>query len=95
MGIVSPYPESGVRVDAVRSADAPPWHYAGEVVVPMARFTLKVLVTAQGQVSVELPADAPGGLAERVRLIVRAAFKHAHDEGAPPPRRIARWRGDR
>ncbi len=31
-------------------------------------------------------------LAEKTRLLVRAAWKHAHDQGAPPPRRIVRWR---
>jgi hypothetical protein len=95
MGIVSPYPESGVRVDATRSAEGPPWQYVGEAVVPTARFDLKVTVSADGQAAVELPADAPAGLGERVRLIVRTAFKHARDDGAPPPRRIVRWRPDR
>jgi hypothetical protein len=95
MGIVSPYPESGVRVDAVRSAEGPPWEYAGEAVIPTARFALKVTLSRDGLASVELPTDAPDGLAERIRLIVRAAFKHSADEGAPPPRRIVRWRADR
>jgi hypothetical protein len=95
MGIVSPYPESGVRVEAVRSGEGPPWAYAGEAVVPTARFALRVTIAEDGGVSVDLPAEAPDGLAERVRLIVRAAFKHARDENAPPPRRIVRWRADR
>jgi hypothetical protein len=95
MGIVSPYPESGVRVQVTRSADDPPWDYSGEAVVPDARFPLRVVVSAEGAVAVELPADAPNGLAERVRLIVRATFRHARDEGGPPPRRIVRWRADR
>jgi hypothetical protein len=95
MGIVSPYPESGVRVEATRAAEGPPWEYAGEAVVPDARFPLKVVVSEDGGVAVELPTGAPGGLAERVRLIVRAAFRHARDEGAPPPRRLLRWRAER
>jgi hypothetical protein len=95
MGIVSPYPESGVRVEATRSADGPPWEYAGEAVVPTARFPLKIHVSAEGVVVVDLPGDAPDGLAERVRRIARTAFRHAEEDGATPPRRLFRWRADR
>jgi hypothetical protein len=31
-------------------------------------------------------------LADRVRLILRAAWRHAKEDGVPPPRRIVRWR---
>jgi hypothetical protein len=27
-----------------------------------------------------------------VRLLLRAAWKHTHEDGVPPPRRIVRWR---
>jgi hypothetical protein len=35
---------------------------------------------------------APPDLAEKVRLLVRAALRHAEADGRPPPPRIARWR---
>jgi len=56
---------------------------------------------------VDLAAGAPDGTGERVRLMVRAAWKHAQRDGdgetqgrsestceSPrgPPRRIVRWR---
>jgi hypothetical protein len=53
------------------------------------------VVEADGTVAIDLPGDAPAGLAEKVRLIVRAACKRAAEDGAPPPRRIVRWRADR
>jgi hypothetical protein len=31
-------------------------------------------------------------LGEKVRLILRSAWKHGQDDGAAPPRRIVRWR---
>ena len=43
---------------------------------------------------VELAAGAPEGIAERVRLLMRAAYKHAREDGQPPPRRIVRWRAE-
>jgi hypothetical protein len=92
MGIVSPHPESGVRVDAARPAAGPPWEYSGEAVVPDARFALRAIVSADGTVDVELSDGAADGLAERVRLILRTAYRHARDDGTPPPRRIVRWR---
>jgi hypothetical protein len=95
MGIVSPYPESGVRVHVARTADGPPWEYTGEAVTPTARFEVRTVIAADGAVAVELPEGAPDGLADRVRLIMRTAFRHARDEDAPPPRRIVRWRADR
>jgi hypothetical protein len=64
----------------------------------------------QVTVELQLPAGAPaesvhdgpdgdtnGGLegtAERVRLLLRAAYKHAREDAQPPPRRIVRWRAD-
>ncbi|MCL2448873.1 MAG: hypothetical protein FWD17_08000 [Polyangiaceae bacterium] len=62
---------------------------------PSDRFDLRAVVSAEGTVTVELSEGAPPGLAERVKLILRTAFRHADDEGAPPPRRILRWRADR
>lgn len=95
MGIIGERPESGLRLDLERPRDGgPPWAYAGEVVTPEARFVARAVIVADGAVSVEL-VDAPAALdlEGRVKLILRAAYKHAQPE--PPPRRIQRWRGDK
>ena len=57
-----------------------------------ARLSVKADVSAAGEILVELAADAAPGLADRVRLFVRSAWKHAREDGLPPPRRIVRWR---
>ncbi len=93
MGIVGGHPESGVRVDLVRPTEGgPPWRYEGEATTSQERHCVKADVSAAGEISVEFVADAAPGLADRVRLFVRAAWKHARDDGLPPPRRIVRWR---
>jgi hypothetical protein len=103
MPIVGPRPESGIRVDVERplspaalaqtSTDGgPPWRYAGHVATPEASFALEATLSEDGSVHVSLSPDAPGGLDEKVRLLLRAAFKHAQGESRPPPRRIVRWR---
>ena len=93
MGIIGERPESGLRLDLERPRDGgPPWAYAGEVVTPEARFVARAIVAADGAVSVDL-VDAPADLEGKVKLILRAAFKHSQPE--PPPRRIQRWRGDK
>lgn len=104
MAIVGHHPETGLRISVERvRADAsgaardagPPWRYEGEAVTPTARFRVAAVVEADGTVAIDLPGDAPVGLAEKARLIVRAAWKHAAEGEAPPPRRIVRWRADR
>jgi hypothetical protein len=106
MPIVGPRPESGIRVDVERplSTDGgPPWRYAGHVATPDASFALDATVGEDGSVEVSLPPEAPAGLDEKVRLLLRAAFKHAQggapppgdagrDRPRPPPRRVVRWR---
>jgi hypothetical protein len=94
VGIVGGRPEGGVRIDVERAREPAeaPWRYEGEAATPDTAHRVAVLVDAQGAVNVELPSDAPEGLAEKVRLIVRAAWKHANEDGAAPPRRIVRWR---
>jgi hypothetical protein len=95
MAIVGHYPESGVRVTVERPRDGgPPWRYVGEVATESARFDLSVTLAADGAVAVDLRPEAPSGLAEKVRRIVRAAWRHAHDDDAPPPLRLARWRSE-
>jgi hypothetical protein len=93
VGIVGAHPESGVRVDLVRPTEGgPPWHYEGEATTAHERLSVKADVSAAGEICVELAADAAAGLADRVRLFVRSAWKHAQEDGLPPPRRIVRWR---
>jgi hypothetical protein len=95
MSIVGSTPESGVRIDVSRPREGgPPWRYEGEVVTSAARFALVSTVSAVGDVLVELPPEAPGGIGDRVRLLMRAAYKHAREDGQPPPRRIVRWRAE-
>ena len=46
-------------------------------------------------VVVQAGGGAPGDLAEKVRLIVRAAYRQAKADGQAPARRIVRWRGEK
>jgi hypothetical protein len=96
MGIVGT-PESGVRIDVSRPRDGgPPWRYEGEALTPEARHPVIAVVSADGQVAVDVPgwADATAAIADRVRLLLRAAYKHAREDGQPPPRQVVRWRAD-
>jgi hypothetical protein len=94
MGIVGDRPESGLRIDVARAPEGgPPWRYRGEVVTADATFALEATVSEAGAVAVEAP-QAPAGVAERARLVLRSAWKHAQGEEQPPPRRIVRWRPD-
>lgn len=96
MAIVGGHPESGVRVVVERPhAEGPPWQYTGEAATRDARFVVSARLDADGVVTVDLQPGAPAGLADKVRLIVRAGWKHAGDQGAAPPRRLVRWRADR
>lgn len=95
MTIVGQRPEGGVRIELERAAEgAAPWNYRGHAVTPLARFPLHVVLSQRGDVQVDLPPDAPNALATRVRLMMRALWRHARDEGAPPARRLMRWRPD-
>jgi|SRR5580704_14994021 hypothetical protein len=95
MSIVGPHPETGVRIEVTREVvGGPPWSYRGEAVTPDARYRLEANVSADGQVAVVLPPEAPNGVAERIRLLLRAAWKHAGEDALPPPRHIVRWRAD-
>jgi hypothetical protein len=96
MGIVGYHPETGLRLEVERQpGEGPPWRYQGEAVTPSARFQVAALIAGGGGVSVELQDGAPDTLAEKARLLVRAASKHAREDGGAPPRRIVRWRPDR
>ncbi len=69
----------------------PPWRYEGHAYTPDASVEVRVVVAEDGAVEV----DAPPELAEKIRLIVRAAFKQAAADAEPPARRIVRWRGEK
>ncbi|HEX3772198.1 MAG TPA: hypothetical protein VHV30_15080 [Polyangiaceae bacterium] len=99
MPIIGSTPESGVRIDVSRPREGgPPWRYEGEAVTPEATFAVTAGVDESGETSVEVsprPSQAATDLiVERVRLLLRAAYKHAREDGQPPPRRIVRWRPD-
>lgn len=99
MSIVGEKPESGMRITLERPRDEnPPWIYAGAIELPDLRLAIRVVVSAEGDVTVTAdPADpaAPplsADLGERVRLLVRTAYRQAKSDGEPPARRIVRWR---
>jgi hypothetical protein len=96
MPIVGDNPETGFRIEVERSRDGgPPWRYEGHCITPSARFFLVATVALDGLVRVELAGGAPPALGEKARLLLRAAWKHAHEDEVDPPHRIVRWRADR
>lgn len=96
MGIVGHHPESGFRIEVERARESgPPWRYEGEAVTPATRFPLAATVREDGAVDVELEAAAPSGLAEKVRMLLKTAWRHADQDEVAPPTRIVRWRADR
>ncbi len=95
MGIIGQKPETGIRIDVERpQAGGPPWRYRGTATTADAEFPVAATITLAGEVQVELASVAPGELAEKIRLILRAVHKHAAEDGIPPARRIQRWRAD-
>jgi hypothetical protein len=96
MAIVGHYPETGLRIEVERPrGGGPPWRYEGHAFTPSEGFVVVATVGADGLVIVELAAGAPAALGEKTRLLLRAAWKHAHEDDADPPHRIVRWRADR
>jgi hypothetical protein len=102
VSVVGPHPEAGVRFELERAQGGePPWHYAGRAVTPEEVFSVAAVVSASGEVQVQLDEGLPPpfarALAEKIRLMLRTAHKQAHEAcpGAPPPRRIVRWRGEK
>jgi hypothetical protein len=87
-------PETGVRilVERDKSRSDPPWTYVGAAHLPDADVAIHVVVDAGGDVIVTLSATRPE-LEERVRLIMRTAYRLSKADGEPPPWRILRWRG--
>jgi hypothetical protein len=94
MTIVGERPEGGIRIELERDDGAPPWSYRGQAVTPHVMFPLLVLLSEQGDVHFDLPPGAPSTVETRVRLMVRALWRRARDEGTAPARRLMRWRAD-
>ena len=95
MGIIGQRPESGVRISVERaSASVAPWRYEGTAATPEAEFAVTATIDAAGEVKVTVPPDAPGDLAEKVRLILRAVYKQKDKGDRAPARKIVRWRGE-
>ena len=95
MAIAGDKPETGVRIAIERSRvgnNEPPWSYSGQAVLPNRSHPIEVVVTAEGEVHV---TGAPVELLEKVRLLVRTAFKQAKSDGEPPAWRIVRWRTEK
>ncbi len=95
MGIIGQRPETGVRLDVERpQAGGPPWRYSGRAATAETELAVTATIDAGGEVQVEMGGAGGGDLAEKIRLILRAVYKHAAQDGLPPARRIQRWRPD-
>ena len=95
MAIAGDKPETGVRISVERAKNSdPPWTYSGEATLPERSHPIRVIVTPEGEVTVE-GDDLPAGLGEKARLIVRTVWKQAKADGVPPPWRIVRWRAEK
>ena len=97
VGIVGERPETGVRIAIERPREGgPPWAYAGTATLPDAVFPVTASVSSEGEVDVTLGGNSPpSDLAEKIRLIIRAAYRQAKSDGDAPPFRIVRWRADK
>jgi hypothetical protein len=97
MAIVGDQPATGFRVSLTRRGDEAPYAYAGEIALPGETRALEAVFLASGEVTLEIEGGAPPALVEKVRLLLRTIFKNARaeDPDAPPPRAIARWRGEK
>jgi hypothetical protein len=102
VAIVGERPETGVRIAIERPREGgPPWAYTGTASLPDAVHPVQVTVAETGDVGVVLAPSQEGGsappsdLAEKIRLIVRAAYRQAKSDDEPPAFRIVRWRGEK
>jgi hypothetical protein len=94
MPITGSHPEKGIRIELTLGKNAAARdRYAGVIVTPDTEFAIEVILEDSGEVSVT--SDAPADLAEKTRLIVRTAARHAAAEKSRLPRHIVRWRGDK
>lgn len=90
MPITGSHPEKGFRIELGLEGKN---RYVGAIVTPDARFEATATIDESG--AVELTTDAPADFAEKTRLIVRTAVRHATAEKTGLPRRIVRWRGEK
>lgn len=102
MAIIGERPETGVRVAIERPRDGgPPWAYTGVAALPDHVFPVDVKVSDAGDVDVALSPSREGGsappsdLADKIRLIVRTAYRQAKSDDEAPAFRIVRWRADK
>ncbi len=94
MSIVGRNPESGMRLMLERPREGgPPWKYEGAVYTPTSSHPMRVEVSSDGTVEIEVEDLTSRGLIQRAKQMVRAAYKHAADQNQAPPREIQRWRG--
>jgi hypothetical protein len=91
-----------VRIAVERPREGgPPWAYCGTAALPEAVFPVEVSVSAEGEVGVVLGLSQGGGaapppdLAEKIRLIVRTAYRQAKSDDEAPAFRVVRWRADK
>jgi hypothetical protein len=93
MAIIGARPLSGMRLELERPrGDTAPFRYEGAVKTRDAETPVVGSIDAQGDVTVTGPGLDEDTI-EKVRLLIRAACKHARAEDRPPPLRIQRWRG--
>ncbi len=90
MPITGSHPEKGIRIELSLVS---PRHYDGAIVTPDARFAVTADVAEDGGVT--FCTDAPKEMAEKARLVLRTAVRHAAQDKTELPRRIVRWRGDK
>lgn len=94
MSIVGERPETGMRLRVERPLEGgPPYRYAGEVATAEKTVPVSAVVDAEGEVAVQMEGADEASL-EKLRLMLRAAFRPAREEARPPPRRVQRWRKD-
>jgi hypothetical protein len=87
---------AGVRVSIERpTLGGPPWTYTARIETKSAELILQATLTREGEVLIENVGAHPGP-EERVRLLLRAAFRQmvAREQRAPA-RKIVRWRAER
>ncbi|HEX7665703.1 MAG TPA: hypothetical protein VF407_14350 [Polyangiaceae bacterium] len=90
MPITGSHPEKGIRIELSLVS---PRRYEGAIVTPDARFVATADVDDEGNVT--LTSEAPKEMAEKARLVLRTAVRHAAQDKTELPRRIVRWRGDK
>jgi hypothetical protein len=94
----SPDRRPGLRVAIERPVrGGPPWTYVGTVERHSVVHRVEAVLASDGSVTVTLDgeevASTATGLADRVRLLLRAVHRQATAEGlSAPARRIVRWR---